>query len=244
MRSTIRWYVAGSARRRSVMAVTMGPGWTELHRMPSPAYWSAVNLVRSRTAPLEAWQGGHGGLGPEEDALGVDVHHAIPRLGGGVLEPARPADARVVDEDVEPSEAADRGLDGALPVRLAGDVELDEERLAPLGLDVGLDGLALRLQDVADGDRSAFAREQPSLGCSHAARGAADEGGLARQAHGDQLPGGRYPAPCASSMASKPSSGDMRAEVFRSFTAPLPMIAMETAAALTLLGTSKITTTS
>src|SRR3989442_631388 len=79
---------------------------------------------------------------------------------------------------------------------------------------------------------------------SHAARGAADEGGLARQAHGDQLPGGRYPAPCASSMASKPSSGDMRAEVFRSFTAPLPMIAMETAAALTLLGTSKITTTS
>src|SRR6266702_90057 len=195
-------------------------------------------------AAARAPHGGHGGLGPEEDALGVDVHHAVPRLGGGVLEPARPADARVVDEDVEPPEAADRGLDGALPVRLAGDVELDEERLAPLGLDVGLDGLALRLQDVADGDRSAFAREQPSLGRSHAARGAADEGGLARQAHGDQLPGGRYPAPCASSMASKPSSGDMRAEVFRSFTAPLPMIAMETAAALTLLGTSKITTTS
>src|SRR6266852_1858694 len=195
-------------------------------------------------AAARAPHGGNRDLRPEKDALGVDVHHAVPRLGGGVLEPARPADARVVDEDVEPAETADRGLDGALPVRLAGDIELDEERLAPRGLDVGLDGLALGLQDVADGDPGAFARAQPSLGRSHTTRAAADEGSLARQAHDDQLPGGRYPAPCASSMASKPSSGDMSAEVFRSFTAPLPMIAMETAAALTLLGTSKITTTS
>src|SRR4029453_2588301 len=55
MRETVRRYVSGSARRRSVIAVTMGPGWTELARIPSLAYWMAVALGRRRTAPLEAW---------------------------------------------------------------------------------------------------------------------------------------------------------------------------------------------
>src|SRR5438876_2552837 len=55
MRESISWYVAGSARRFSVIAVTIGPGWTEFARMPSFAYWMAVALVRRRTAPFEAW---------------------------------------------------------------------------------------------------------------------------------------------------------------------------------------------
>src|SRR3990172_5658752 len=58
MRDTMRWYTAGSARRRSVMGVTMGPGCTELARMRSRAYWSAVSFVKSRTAPLDAWYWG------------------------------------------------------------------------------------------------------------------------------------------------------------------------------------------
>src|SRR5262249_39792822 len=89
-------------------------------------------------AAARASHGGDGAPGPEEHALGVDAHHAAPRLDRGVLDPARAADPRVVHEDVEPAEAADRGLDGALPVRLARDVELDEEDLAALGLDVRL----------------------------------------------------------------------------------------------------------
>ena len=36
------------------MSVSMGPGCTELARMPSLAYWMAVALVSSRTAPLDA----------------------------------------------------------------------------------------------------------------------------------------------------------------------------------------------
>src|SRR5206468_7983850 len=52
------WRWAGSARRRSVIGVTMGPGWTEFARMPSRAYWMAVALVKSRTAPFEAWYWG------------------------------------------------------------------------------------------------------------------------------------------------------------------------------------------
>src|SRR5437773_272670 len=54
MRESISWYVAGSARRFSVIAVTIGPGCTEFARMPSFAYWMAVTLVSRRTAPLEA----------------------------------------------------------------------------------------------------------------------------------------------------------------------------------------------
>src|SRR5882724_1167564 len=54
MRESISWYVAGSARRFSVIGVTIGPGCTEFARMPSFAYWIAVTFVNSRTAPLEA----------------------------------------------------------------------------------------------------------------------------------------------------------------------------------------------
>src|SRR2546428_4973704 len=54
MRESMSWYVAGSARRFSVIGVTIGPGCTEFARMPSFAYWIAVTFVNSRTAPLEA----------------------------------------------------------------------------------------------------------------------------------------------------------------------------------------------
>src|SRR5262245_66204635 len=37
-----------------IMSVAMGPGWTELQRMPSLACWIAVDFVKSRTAPLVA----------------------------------------------------------------------------------------------------------------------------------------------------------------------------------------------
>ena len=73
--------------------------------MPSGANWIAVDLVRMRTAPLDAWyiglvlsvatmpsweemlmmepppaalHLGDGRLRAEEDALGVDVHDKIP----------------------------------------------------------------------------------------------------------------------------------------------------------------------
>src|SRR5919198_1736838 len=55
MRDTVRLYTSGSPRRASVMGVTIGPGCTELARIPSAAYWIAVALVSRRTAPLDAW---------------------------------------------------------------------------------------------------------------------------------------------------------------------------------------------
>src|SRR4029434_9160527 len=55
MRDTVSLYTSGSRRRSAVMGVSIGPGCTELARIPSAAYWLDVALGSSRTAPLEAW---------------------------------------------------------------------------------------------------------------------------------------------------------------------------------------------
>src|SRR4029450_5695598 len=55
MRETVSSRVSGSLRRASVIGVAIGPGWTELARMRSFAYWMAVALVSRRTDPFEAW---------------------------------------------------------------------------------------------------------------------------------------------------------------------------------------------
>ena len=49
---------SASSRRKAVIGVSIGPGWTELHRMLSLAYCMAMALVRIRTEPLEAWYAG------------------------------------------------------------------------------------------------------------------------------------------------------------------------------------------
>ena len=51
--SASRWSW-GSSSRAPAMGVSMGPGWTELTRMFSRAYCTAADLVKMRTAPLEA----------------------------------------------------------------------------------------------------------------------------------------------------------------------------------------------
>src|SRR5262245_9747976 len=124
------------------------------------------------------------GLRAEEYALGVDVHRARPVLDRRVLDPAPAADPRVVDQDVESPEAARGEIDGGLPVGLTGDVEPHEGGLTALGLDMGLDRLALGHQDVADDHARAFTREQARLGGTHAARTPADQRHLSRKSHG------------------------------------------------------------
>ena len=68
------------------------------------------------------------------------------------------ADAGVVDEDVEPAVAVERGLYGCVPVVGAGDVEVDVCCVAAeLGnLRFGLP--AFVIEDVADDDLRAFIR--------------------------------------------------------------------------------------
>ena len=122
-------------------------------------------------------------LRAQEDSGGVDIHDALPALGAeGILEGAA-ADAGVVHEDVEPSEARDRLPDHALPVCLDRDIGPNEGGLATRLVDLGLDPLTLVLEQVCDYDRGAFPGEQPDLFGAHPIGSTADKRHFAFQSH-------------------------------------------------------------
>src|SRR5207253_10767023 len=124
-------------------------------------------------------------LGPEEHALGIDVHHAVPVLDRGVLDPTSTTDAGVVDEDVQLAEAALGHADRLLPVGLARDVETREGGLAALRLDVRFDAASFGFEDVADDYLRALPCEHQRFGGAHPACRPADQRDLAGQSHGD-----------------------------------------------------------
>src|SRR5262249_48357060 len=88
----------------------------------------------------------------------------------------------VVDEGVDPSEARERLGGQPLRVALARDVARDGERLAAARLDLRDDWLAI--QDVRRDDARALGGEADAVGASDAARAAADNDDLTREAHG------------------------------------------------------------
>ena len=53
--ATLSWAMLGLSWWARVMGESTNPGCTELARMFSEAYWIAVDLLKIRTAPLEAW---------------------------------------------------------------------------------------------------------------------------------------------------------------------------------------------
>ena len=134
-------------------------------------------------AAADLLHGGDGVLHAEEDALGVHVHEGVPghRAHGVGIE--RAADPRVVHQDVQLPESSDGGLDRLPPVRLAGDVELHEPRLAPGAGDLLGHLATFDLEDVADDDFCAFPGEDRRLAQAHAAGAARDERHLPRESH-------------------------------------------------------------
>ena len=83
------------------------------------------------------------------------------------------AEARVVDEDVDPAEVGHRTLDEALAALAVGDVEI--EGVEPISIRKLLDAAS------ADGDPCAGFCERMGGGCPDPARGARDDSGLAIQ---------------------------------------------------------------
>ena len=190
------------------MGDSITPGCTELQRMPSPAYWMAVDLVSRRTAPLACGvrrgapahqardgrdvhdgptaglpHGGDGRLGAKKDALRVDVHHQVPFLGAGILHVVDPRNTGIVDQYVQLAEPADRGGHSPLPSRLVSNVQVDEHAL-PAALVYGSLGLAaLLLQHVANNDPRPLQGEHPGLGGSHSSGPAADQRYLSLESH-------------------------------------------------------------
>ena len=162
----------------------------ELTLILSAANRPAVDLVKTRTAPLDAAYTGdacgsahdtgyrryvdyraasgapHRGdhvLGAQEHTLGVDVHHQIPVLGRHVQIAVPYCNARVVDQDVQAPVLALSEVHGALPVFFAGHVQVDIFDLAAELRDFGLDLPALVIEHVAEHDHGPLAREQFDL---------------------------------------------------------------------------------
>ena len=144
--------------------------------------------VHDRAAAGPAHRG-DGVLRAEEDAAGVDRHHAVPLLDRAILDrDARDDDRGVVDQDVQLAEAPGRGLDRGLPIRFVRDVEVHVDGLTAVGADGGLDLLALGVPDVAEDHLRAFAGEGLGLGGALSSRAAADQRDLPVQlSHVDPL---------------------------------------------------------
>ena len=90
----------------------------------------------------------------------------------------------VVDEDVYLAELLLCGFDGALPVVLAGDVEVEIDRFAAEFADFGLHLHTEFIAHVADDDLCALLGEHSGLGGALPARAAGDDRNLAFQPHG------------------------------------------------------------
>ena len=100
-----------------------------------------------------------------------------------MIHTAAGAHAGVVDQDVEPAEAAHRGVDRCLPVGFARHVEAHEKRFADGGADVALERPAFRLQDVADDNPRPLPREEARLDGAHPPGATADQRDLSGQPH-------------------------------------------------------------
>src|SRR5262249_1181145 len=94
------------------------------------------------------------------------------------------ADPRVVHEDIEAPIGAHRGLDRLLPVELARHVELDELRLAAVGIDLLCHRVPVRLHHVGHHHDSSLAGEDEGLALAHPVRRARDHRHLAAKSHG------------------------------------------------------------
>ena len=162
----------------------------ELALILSAANRPAVDLVKTRTAPLDAAYTGDAWGRPTipaiDDMLTIEPPPARRIAGTTYLVPRNTplaltsiirsqssedtsrftvpyCDARVVDQDVQAAVLAFGEVHGALPVVFAGHVQVDIFDLAAELRDFGLDLPALVIEHVAEDDRCPFVGEQLDL---------------------------------------------------------------------------------
>jgi hypothetical protein len=134
--------------------------------------------------PASLPHGGNRVLHAEEHALGVDVQERVPRRRAQGVRIVRSADPRIVHEDVEPSEGAGSSAHRLLPVELTRHVELDELRLASVGVDLGRHLPSVGFHDVGHHHDRALAREENGFALAHAVGPSRDHRYLPAQSHG------------------------------------------------------------
>ncbi|MGY4423947.1 hypothetical protein ACVWY2_006396 [Bradyrhizobium sp. JR6.1] len=129
-------------------------------------------LARGSARPHRA----EGVLHAEHGADDVDVAHAARVLGLDLGDQRGDLDAGIVDQDVVAAQRFDRCGDGPLPLRVVGDVELDEAGFHPGLGDLGGAGLAGVVEDVADHDRGTGPRQRLRDCCANPPGAAGDQG--------------------------------------------------------------------
>ena len=160
-----RWRRSGSERSSASSGVSIGPGQSELARIPCRAYSTASSRVIGQHSTLRggigdlgggrAHQGdegghvhdrarrpmpsmaGHRGAAPEPHAFQVDLHDPSPGVGRGVEDAAVVVgkDPGVVEQHVEPAEGGRPRSDHGPDLVLVGHVDGDGGGRATGGLD-------------------------------------------------------------------------------------------------------------
>jgi hypothetical protein len=108
----------------------------------------------------------------------------VPAVVGLVDDRCHAYDSRVVDEDVEPTEALLGGLDGRVPVLGGGDVEAQEVGVVAGGPEFAGARLARVLEDVAEDDAGALLGEAAAVCRALSPCAARDERRLAGKPRG------------------------------------------------------------
>ncbi len=99
-------------------------------------------------------------LHAEHGADDVDIAHPPRVLGLDLADQRGDLDAGIVDQDVVAAECRDRRGHGLFPLRVVGDVKLDEAGFHPGLGDLAGGGLAGILENIADHDRGAGLRQR------------------------------------------------------------------------------------
>ena len=103
-------------------------------------------------------------LCPQKHPLRVHLKHPIPLRRRPILYPNPVYDnRRVVHQHIQAAVLGNRRLNGRLPVRLIGNIQVNIQRLAAQFIDFGLNLPPLRVQDVPQHDLRPLLREQPRL---------------------------------------------------------------------------------
>src|SRR6516162_566313 len=126
----------------------------------------------------------------------VDCHQPVPGRGIEQILDRAAAEAGIVDEDVEPAELDDSGVDRRPPLRFAADVEMVENRRAIHFCNLGNHRLSLIVEHIGDGDLGSFAGEDPCHAGTHAGGSSGNQCDLVLEPH-PSPPNKAEPMPCA-----------------------------------------------
>ena len=125
---------------------------------------------------------------PQEYALGIYFHEVVPCLGTHMVRVMRPADPRVVHQDVHLAIPRHRRFHRRIPSVLARNIQMHEHRIATRLSDLRLHLPAQVLRHIRDDHFRALTREYAALLRAHSASPTRDNRYLAIKPHDSPQP--------------------------------------------------------